>query len=90
MEVDRATMGPERLAAKLSAYERLHRYVPVVQGRRPTLQEPGLEEWRRPYPLFPQVLFVLDATGPAGGENRITALRAAARSWRLRLSNRWI
>ncbi|GGL17256.1 hypothetical protein GCM10010094_92700 [Streptomyces flaveus] len=30
VEVDRATMGPERLADKLTAYERLHRYVPVV------------------------------------------------------------
>ncbi|MCX5095859.1 replication-relaxation family protein [Streptomyces sp. NBC_00365] len=47
VEVDRATMGPERLAAKLPAYERLHRYVPVVPGRRPTLQEPALEEWRQ-------------------------------------------
>ncbi|ANS62291.1 hypothetical protein SLINC_0067 [Streptomyces lincolnensis] len=32
VEVDRATMGPERLAAKLSSYERLHRYVPVVRA----------------------------------------------------------
>jgi hypothetical protein len=31
VEVDRATMGPERLAAKLTAYERLYRYVPVVR-----------------------------------------------------------
>lgn len=35
------------LAAKLSAYERLYRYVPAVPGRRPTLHEPALEEWRR-------------------------------------------
>ncbi|MFI8194457.1 replication-relaxation family protein [Streptomyces sp. NPDC085946] len=28
MEVDRATMGPERLGAKLGAYARLHSYVP--------------------------------------------------------------
>ncbi|MFF7191466.1 replication-relaxation family protein [Streptomyces sp. NPDC008222] len=79
VEVDRATMGPERLAAKLPAYERLHHYVPVVPGRRPTFQEPAVEEWRRRYPLFPRVLFVLDGTGPAGAENRINALRAAAR-----------
>ncbi|MCC9711702.1 replication-relaxation family protein [Streptomyces sp. MNU76] len=78
VEVDRATMGPERLAAKLTAYERLYRYVPVVPGRRPTLQEPAVEEWRRRYPLFPRVLFVLDGTGPAGVENRISALRAGA------------
>ncbi|MFJ1551123.1 replication-relaxation family protein [Streptomyces sp. NPDC088246] len=78
VEVDRATMGPERLAAKLTAYERLYRYVPVVPGRRPTLQEPAVEEWRWRYPLFPRVLFVLDGTGPAGVENRISALRAGA------------
>ncbi|MGW4985472.1 replication-relaxation family protein, partial [Streptomyces mirabilis] len=78
VEVDRATMGPERLAAKLPAYERLYRYGPVMPGRRPTLQEPVLEEWRRRYPLFPRVLFVLDGTGPAGVDNRISALRAGA------------
>lgn len=78
VEVDRATMGPERLAAKLNAYERLYRYAPAVPGRRPTLQEPSVEEWRRRYPLFPRVLSVLDGTGPAGVENRISALRAGA------------
>ncbi|WSX07686.1 replication-relaxation family protein [Streptomyces sp. NBC_00988] len=78
VEVDRATMGPERLAAKLTAYERLHRYVPMVPGRRPTPQEAAVEEWRRRYPLFPRLLFVLDATGPTGVANRITALRAGA------------
>ncbi|MDH6522015.1 hypothetical protein M2163_000990 [Streptomyces sp. SAI-135] len=79
VEVDRATMGPERLAAKLSAYARLHSYVPTVPGRRPTIQQPRVEEWRRRYPLFPRLLFVLDGTGPLGIENRITALRAATR-----------
>ncbi|MFG3061941.1 replication-relaxation family protein [Streptomyces sp. NPDC048231] len=33
VEVDRATMGPERLAAKISAYERLYRHVPAIVGR---------------------------------------------------------
>ncbi|MDL5205344.1 hypothetical protein QQS16_35815 [Streptomyces sp. ALI-76-A] len=37
------------------------------------------EEWRRHYPIFPRLLFVLDCTGPAGIENRISALHAAAR-----------
>ncbi|GGJ72250.1 replication-relaxation family protein [Streptomyces brasiliensis] len=46
LEVDRATMGPERLATKLTAYERVHRYVPVAPGRRTTLRERVLEEWR--------------------------------------------
>ncbi|MET7480189.1 replication-relaxation family protein [Streptomyces sp. NPDC005648] len=76
VEVDRATMGPER-ASKLSAYERLPRYVPVIPVRRPTVQEPAVEEWRWRYPLFPRVLFVLDGTGPADAENRISALHAA-------------
>ncbi|MFE9174468.1 hypothetical protein ACFYNZ_34405 [Streptomyces kebangsaanensis] len=35
-------------------------------------------QWRRHYPPFPRLLFVLDGTGPAGIETRITALRAAA------------
>ncbi len=66
VEVDRATMGPERLAAKLSAYERLYRYVPTIPGRRrPSIgQKPELEDWRRHYPLFPRLLFVPDGTQP--------------------------
>ncbi|MFD9007093.1 replication-relaxation family protein [Streptomyces sp. NPDC059582] len=35
VEVDRATMGPERLAAKLTAYARLYAFVPQPAGRRP-------------------------------------------------------
>ncbi|MGV9567361.1 replication-relaxation family protein [Streptomyces sp. NPDC003480] len=80
VEVDRATMGPERLAAKLTAYARLYHHVPAAPGRhRPTIgQEPVQEEWRRRYPLFPRLLFVLDGTGPAGITIRIRALHAAA------------
>nr|WP_253267642.1 replication-relaxation family protein [Streptomyces asoensis] len=33
LDVDRATMGPERLAAKLRAYARLHQYSPAPVGR---------------------------------------------------------
>jgi DNA-binding MarR family transcriptional regulator len=79
VEVDRATMGPERLAAKLGAYARLHQYIPAPPpGTKPhlTVQE---ETWRRRYPLFPRLLFVLTGTGPAGIDNRITALTAAAK-----------
>ncbi|MFI8537500.1 replication-relaxation family protein [Streptomyces aquilus] len=80
VEVDRATMGPERLAAKLRAYERLYRYVPMPVGRpRGGAIQEAQEEWRRRYPLFPRLLFVLDGTGSAGVENRLSALRAAAR-----------
>ncbi|WP_244362275.1 replication-relaxation family protein [Streptomyces aquilus] len=77
VEVDRATMRPERVAAKIRAYERLYRYVPTPVGR-PRGSAVLEEEWRR-YPLFPRLLFVLDGTGPAGVENRLSALRAAAR-----------
>ncbi|MDH6436123.1 hypothetical protein M2158_004663 [Streptomyces sp. SAI-144] len=42
VEVDRATMGPERLATKLTSYARLHSYVPGAPGRRPTLQNPAI------------------------------------------------
>ncbi|MGX1487744.1 hypothetical protein RKD41_000003 [Streptomyces tendae] len=78
VEVDRATMGPERLAAKISAYERLYRYVPMTVGRSRTAAQP-VEEWRRRYPVFPRLLFVLDGTGPTGVDNRINALKAGAR-----------
>ncbi|MGX4694724.1 hypothetical protein [Streptomyces sp. JNUCC 63] len=75
----RATTGPERLAAKLTSYARLYPYVPAPGRRqRPAGAEPLQEEWRRHYPLFPRLLFVLDGTGPAGIQTRIKALRAAA------------
>ncbi|WP_151483763.1 replication-relaxation family protein [Streptomyces albicerus] len=87
VEVDRATMGPERLAAKLTAYARLHDYVPASPGQRRQIpgQEPEQEAWRRHYPLFPRLLFVLDCTGPAGITTRIRALHAAAKGLALPL-----
>ncbi|MEU9737429.1 replication-relaxation family protein [Streptomyces sp. NPDC048002] len=80
VEIDRATMGPERLAAKIGAYARLHDYVPAPPvGRRPAPGEPApMEGWRHHYPLFPRLLFVLDHVGPRGIETRIDALHAAA------------
>ncbi|MEU1201194.1 replication-relaxation family protein [Streptomyces sp. NPDC005813] len=79
IEVDRATMGPERLSAKIGAYERLYRYAPVPFGRsrRGLSEDPARENWRDRYPLFPRLLFVLDGTGLAGLDNRIRALHAA-------------
>jgi hypothetical protein len=56
VEIDRATMGPERLAAKLGRYTRLHRYTPAPVGRRRPAMEPPVEEWRRHYPLYPRLL----------------------------------
>ncbi|WP_330323476.1 replication-relaxation family protein [Streptomyces pseudovenezuelae] len=78
VEVDRATMGPERLAAKLTAYARLHSYAPVQLGRPRAHRQPVVEEnWRRRYAMFPRLLFVLDGTGPAGIAARMKALHAA-------------
>lgn len=58
---------------------RLHQYAPVPVGRRRTVEtvQEVAEEWRRHYPLFPRLLFVLDGTGPAGIDNRVRALHAA-------------
>ncbi|WP_405498900.1 replication-relaxation family protein [Streptomyces niveus] len=81
VEVDRATMGPERLAAKLTAYARLHRYIPgpTPGRRRHTTTQATEAAWRQRYPLFPRLLFVLDGTGPTGVNNRIRALHAHTR-----------
>ncbi|MCX4740741.1 replication-relaxation family protein [Streptomyces antibioticus] len=76
LEVDRATMGPERLASKLRGYARLHQYAPAPVGRHRTV-ETVQEEWRRRYPLFPRLLFILDGTGSVGIDTRIRALHAA-------------
>ncbi|MER7572973.1 replication-relaxation family protein [Streptomyces sp. NPDC126514] len=82
VEVDRATMGPERLGAKLGAYSRLHSYTPTpfAGHRRTVTQGPVQEEWRRHYPLFPRLLFVLDGTGPIGIKTRLDALQGAAKA----------
>jgi Replication-relaxation len=56
LELDRATLPLDRLAAKLARYARLERHVP--KGAR----EPG---WRSHYPTFPGVLVVL-ADRPRG------------------------
>jgi hypothetical protein len=70
-----ASRGPAVARASPEAPDRLA----AVPGLRAALQQQGLEERRRRYPLFPRLLFVLDGTGPAGIDNRISALRAAAR-----------
>ncbi|KAA0927007.1 replication-relaxation family protein [Streptomyces apricus] len=80
VEVDRTTMGPERLAAKVGAYARLYRYIPLPGGRhygKQLVAQQGQEAWHKRYPVFPRVLFVLDGTGPAGIEHRVRALWAA-------------
>ena len=79
VEVDRATMSSERLAAKLIGYARFLDYAPVPPGRRSAVQaQNALPAWQRHYPLFPRVLFVITAIGQAGLNHRIEDLRAMA------------
>ncbi|KUN17565.1 hypothetical protein AQJ11_37495 [Streptomyces corchorusii] len=73
VEIDRATMSSERLAAKLIEYARLWTYEPQTGGRRRQAAGPG---WLRWYPVFPRVLFVLTGTGRQAMDNRISDLKA--------------
>ncbi|MGW3498295.1 replication-relaxation family protein [Streptomyces sp. NPDC001020] len=73
VEVDRATMSSERLAAKLIEYARLWAYEPQPVGRRRQTGGPG---WLRWYPVFPRVLFVLTGASRQTMDNRISDLKA--------------
>ncbi len=65
LEVDRATLSVDRLAAELARYAELYR------AKEPKAQEPL---WRARYPVFPQVHCVLDgATRRALSRRRSTA-----------------
>lgn len=55
VEVDRATMGPERLAAKLTVYARLHRYAPAPVARPPHTADGGEGELEAPLQALPAV-----------------------------------
>ncbi|MBA4866216.1 replication-relaxation family protein [Streptomyces sp. PSKA54] len=73
LEVDRATMGSERLASKLIEYARLWSYEPQPIGRR--RQGTGAT-WLRWYPVFPRVLFVLTGASRYALDHRISDLQA--------------
>ncbi|MGW2618516.1 replication-relaxation family protein [Streptomyces sp. NPDC001500] len=77
IEVDRATMGSERLASKLIEYARLWSYEPQAIGR-PRSRQPATAGavWLRWYPVFPRVLFVLTGASRNVLDNRISDLRA--------------
>jgi hypothetical protein len=79
VEVDRATMGSERLASKLIEYARLWSYEPQPAGR-PRTRQPTTPPaaWLRWYPVFPRVLFVLTGASPTVLNNRINDLQAMA------------
>ncbi|WP_369276485.1 replication-relaxation family protein [Streptomyces sp. R11] len=77
IEVDRATMGSERLASKLIEYARLWSYEPQPVGRPRTRQPAGVGPvWLRWYPVFPRVLVVLTGASRYVLGNRISDLQA--------------
>ncbi|NNN38256.1 replication-relaxation family protein [Streptomyces sp. S3(2020)] len=77
VEVDRATMSSERLAAKLIDYARLWSYEPQPVGRpRPRRPAGSGVTWLRYYPLFPRVLIVLTGASPTVLAHRIADLQA--------------
>ncbi|WP_416069905.1 replication-relaxation family protein [Streptomyces sp. ME03-5684b] len=73
VEVDRATMSSERLAAKLIEYARLWTYDPQPAGR---CRNPTGQGWLRWYPVFPRVLSVLTGAGRQAMDNRVSDLKA--------------
>jgi hypothetical protein len=79
VEVDRATMGSERLASKLIEYARLWSYEPQPASRtRPRQPAPPGPVWLRWYPVFPRLLFVLTGATRYVLRNRISDLQAMA------------
>ncbi|MER5184770.1 replication-relaxation family protein [Streptomyces sp. NPDC002896] len=77
VEVDRATMGSERLAAKLIEYARLWSYEPQPVGRQRSRQQASTGAvWLRWYPVFPRILFVLTGASRYTLDNRISDLQA--------------
>ncbi|MEU6284927.1 replication-relaxation family protein [Streptomyces sp. NPDC047028] len=77
VEVDRATMGSERLASKLIEYARLWSYEPQAVGRSRSRQPAAAGAvWLRWYPVFPRVLFVLTGASRYVLGNRISDLQA--------------
>jgi hypothetical protein len=75
IEVDRATMGSERLATKLIDYARLWAYEPQPVGRHRARQPSGAA-WLRWSHLYPRVLFVLTGASRYVLHHRISDLQA--------------
>ncbi|MEU3464613.1 replication-relaxation family protein [Streptomyces sp. NPDC006733] len=88
LEIDRATMTPDRLADKLRAYARYQSYHPTpTTGRSRTgaASAGSGAAWQDRYPAFPRVLFVLTGAPTATLHRRTADLRAlAAADTRLR------
>jgi hypothetical protein len=77
VELDRATMTPDRLAAKLRAYAHYLSYVPGADrgGAASAAAAPG---WQAVYPQFPRVLVVLTGRPAPTLAARARALRTLA------------
>ncbi|MFI1798999.1 replication-relaxation family protein [Streptomyces sp. NPDC020379] len=86
LEVDRFTMSPSRLAAKLYTYEAYSKAT-YREGERGTIGSTK-QLWRQRYPhstLFPVVRLVLAGADPELLEKRITALEKRVRGIKLRV-----
>lgn len=89
LEVDRGTMTTARLAAKLSAYGRMHGYVPQQPDRLRNSAAGGRPAWQYRYAVFPRLVVILDGVGQRALVNRTSDLRArTAGDPRLRLLSR--
>ncbi|GGQ97944.1 replication-relaxation family protein [Streptomyces asoensis] len=75
-EIDRSTMGSERLASKLIEYARLWSCQSQPAGRRHRAQTLAGPAWLRWYPVFPRVLFVLTGASRTVLSHRISDLQA--------------
>ncbi|MFJ8034731.1 replication-relaxation family protein [Streptomyces sp. NPDC096032] len=73
VEVDRSPGSGERLAAKLTAYARLWACRPHAAGQR---RQAGGPLWRRWYPVFPRLLFILTGAHQQILHRRIGQLQA--------------
>lgn len=76
IELDRGTIPPERLAAKLTSYAQLRYYTPTPASHGAPAEPP----WRAYYRVFPSVLVVLADQTPAQARRRIQTVIALHRT----------
>jgi hypothetical protein len=74
LELDRATVPTDTLAAKLNRYADLYRRAPTSQG-----QESGRPGWQARYPIFPDILCVLAGQPRAALTRRAQTVLALCR-----------
>ncbi len=76
IELDRGTIPPEHLAAKLATYSHLRHHAPTT----PNATATGRPLWRAYYRIFPAVLVVLADQTPAHARRRIQRVIALYRT----------